>query len=118
MEDKEGAPVLTQAWVSRDMASPVPPVIASGVVFALSAGEYTRTPKEGFNGIYTVEEMPKQTSHATLFGLDAVTGKEIWSTRQQIPAPAALTGLTVANARVYFGTADGTFYCFGNPMEH
>jgi outer membrane protein assembly factor BamB len=117
VEDKEGMPVLTQAWVSRDMTSPVPPVIASGVVFALSAGEYTRTPKE-VNGIHTVEERPKPMARATLVALDAVTGKDIWSSRQQILAPGALTGLTVANARVYFGTTDGTFYCFGNPMEH
>ena len=35
--------------------------------------------------------------------MDAATGKEIWSSKLQITAPGALTGLTVANARVYFG---------------
>ena len=104
--------------MSRDLSAPVPPVIASGVVFALSAGDYTRTPKEGFNGIFSVEEKPKPGARATLYALDAAAGKEIWSSKLQITAPAALTGLTVANARVYFGTADGTFYCFGIPMEH
>ena len=31
--------------------------------------------------------------------------------------PAALTGLTVASGRVYFGGADGSFYAFGMWME-
>ena len=109
---------MTQAWVSRDLVSPVPPVIASGVVFALSAGEYTRVAKQGFGGIYSVEEKPKLGARATLYAMDAATGKDIWSSKLQIAAPAALTGMTVANGRVYFGTTDSTFYCFGIPMEH
>jgi outer membrane protein assembly factor BamB len=98
VEDQGGKPVLTQAWVSRDMVAPQPPVIASGVVFALSSG--------------------KAGSHATLYALDAATGKELYSSRNLITAPAALTGMTVANGRVYFGTTDGTFYTFGMYMEH
>ena len=31
--------------------------------------------------------------------------------------PAALTGLSVANGRAYFGGTDGVLYCFGIPME-
>jgi len=118
LEEKDGMPVMNQAWVSRDLSAPLPPVIASGVVFALSAGEYTRTAKEGFGGIYSVEEKPKPGAHATLYALDGATGKDIWSSKLQIAAPAALTGLTVANGRVYFGTTESTFYCFGIPMEH
>ena len=118
VEDAGGQPELKQAWVSRDLNSPVPPSVAGGVVFALAAGDYTRTPKEGFNGIAMVEEKPKPTAKATLYALDGATGKELWSSKQQITGPAALTGLTVANGRVYFGTTDNTFYCFGIPLEH
>jgi outer membrane protein assembly factor BamB len=89
--------VLTQAWVSRDIPSPQPPVIANGVVFALSS---------------------KSGTHATLYALDAATGKELYSSRNLVTAPAALTGVTVANGRVYFGTTDGTAYEFGMYMEH
>src|SRR5262249_1234089 len=39
VEDQAGKPSLTPVWVSRDLNSPMPPVIVSGVVFALSAGE-------------------------------------------------------------------------------
>jgi outer membrane protein assembly factor BamB len=98
VEEQNGKPVLTQAWVSRDMSSPQPPVIASGVVFAVSSG--------------------KAGTHATLYALDAETGKELYSSRNLVTAPAALTGMTVANGRVYFGTTDGTFYAFGMYMEH
>jgi outer membrane protein assembly factor BamB len=118
LDDAGGQPELKQAWTSRDLNSPVPPAVAGGVVFALGAGDYARTVKQGYNDIYLVEERPKITARATLYALDATTGKEIWSSKQQVTAPAALTGLTVANGRVYFGTTDGTYYCFGIPLEH
>ena len=118
VEDNGGMPELKQAWASRDLNGPVPPAIAGGVVFALAAGDYTRTPKEGFNGIAMVEEKPKPNARATLYAFDGATGKELWSSKQAIAGPAALTGITVANGRVYFGGVDTTFYCFGIPLEH
>jgi outer membrane protein assembly factor BamB len=107
VEDQSGKPVLTPAWVSRDLNFPMPPVIASGVAFVLSAGEFTRQ-----------TQRPKGSTHATLYALDALTGKELYSSRNLVSAPATLTGLTVANGRVYFGAIDGTFYAFGMYMEH
>jgi outer membrane protein assembly factor BamB len=93
----------------------VPPVIANGVVFALSAGEITRRISE--NG-KNVDERPKGSTHATLYALDAQTGMELYSSRNLVSVPAALTGLTVANGRVYFGGIDGTLYAFGMFVEH
>jgi hypothetical protein len=98
VDEQAGKPVLTPAWVSRDMVSPLPPVIASGVVFALSAG--------------------KGATRATLYALDAATGKELYSSRNLIAAPASLAGMTISNGRVYFSTMDGTMYAFGMFMEH
>lgn len=117
VEEQGGVPAMTPAWVSRDMPAPAAPVISSGVVFALSAGEYTRTAKENWGGMYMVDERPKPLAHATLYALDGATGKEIYSSRNTITAPAALTGLSVANGRAYFGGTDGVLYCFGIPME-
>lgn len=105
VEEQNGKPVLTPVWASRDMSSPEPPVITSGVVFALSAGEFTS------------EERPKESSHATLYALDGTTGKEMYSTGNQVTAPGNLTGLTVANGRVYFTTTDNTLYAFGIYLE-
>jgi outer membrane protein assembly factor BamB len=105
VEDQNGKPVLTPAWVSRDVSSPLPTVIASGVVFALSSGDFGG--RRSLGG-----------SHATLYALDAATGKELYSSRNLVTAPAALTGMTLANGRVYFGTTDGTAYAFGMYLEH
>ena len=63
LDEQNGAPVLVPAWVSRDLKSPVPPVVTSGVVFALSTG-----------------------GRAVLYGLDAATGKELYSTGNQVTA--------------------------------
>lgn len=105
VEEQSGKTVLTPAWVSRDMTSPLPSVVASGVVFTVSAGEFTR-------------ERAKSGTRATLFALDAATGKELYSSKSLVGAPASLAGITVSNGRVYFGTLDGTFYAFGIYMEH
>jgi len=105
VEEKDGKTVLTPAWVSRDMHSPEPPVITTGVVFALSAGEYG---KDGH---------PKSSTHATLYALDAMSGKELYSTGEQVTTPGNLTGVTVANGRVFFGTNDSTLWGFGVYME-
>lgn len=115
VQDQGGKTTLTPAWVSRDLNSPLPPVIANGVVFALSAGEFTRKISDGVD---TVDERPKGSTRATLYALDARTGRELYSSRNLITGPAALTGLTVSNGRVYFGGADGTLYAFGMYLEH
>lgn len=95
VEDQNGKAVLTPKWVSPDIPSPAPPVVANGVVFAVSGG-----------------------SRATLYALDAATGRELYSSRNLVTTPAAGSGLTVANGRAYFSTADGTFYAFGIYLEH
>jgi outer membrane protein assembly factor BamB len=107
VDEQDGKTVLTPAWTSREMSSPQAPVIASGVVFALSAGEFTGA-----------DRRPKNGTRATLYAFDAATGKELYSSRNLVTGPASLAGLTVANGRVYFGTLDGTFYAFGMYMEH
>jgi outer membrane protein assembly factor BamB len=114
VREQGGQTTLEPAWVSRDLSSPLPPVIANGVIFALSAGEFTRKVSESGD---SVDEKPKSGTRATLYALDARTGKELYSSRNLVTGPAALSGLAVANGRVYFGGIDGTLYAFGMPME-
>jgi outer membrane protein assembly factor BamB len=95
VEEPGDSIVLTPGWVFHEINSSVPPVIANGVVFALSG-----------------------SSRATLYALDAATGKQLYSSRNLVTAPASSTGLTIANGRVYFGTTDGILYAFGIYMEH
>jgi outer membrane protein assembly factor BamB len=109
---------LEPVWISRDLASPLPPVIVNGVVFAVSAGEFTRQITKSADDLPTIDEKPRGSSHATLYALDAKTGRELYSSRNLVPVPASLTGITVSNGRVYFGGIDGSFYAFGKYMEH
>ena len=53
------------------------------------------------------------STHAVLYALDGQTGKELWSSGDQITSFNHWAGLSVANGRVYIPTYDGTVYCFG-----
>jgi len=53
------------------------------------------------------------STHAVLYALDGQTGKELWSSGDQIASWNHFSGLSVANGRVYIGTYDGMVYCFG-----
>jgi outer membrane protein assembly factor BamB len=113
VEEKNGKYRLTPAWMSRDMNRAEPPLVANGVVFAYGNGEDTDQayPDIGLDDVSS-RRIPGST-HATLYALDAETGKELWSSGDQITSFAHWTGLSVANGRVYLGTFDGNLYCFG-----
>jgi outer membrane protein assembly factor BamB len=55
----------------------------------------------------------KDSTHAVLYALDAQTGKELWSSGDEITSWSHWGGLSVANGRVYINTFDGMQYCFG-----
>ena len=104
LTEEDGKPSSKHMWTSHDVSVPETPVIANGVVFALSAGEMKHKNKLG--------------GHATLYAFDGETGKEIYSTGDQVTAPANLSGVTMANGRVFFTTTDSTLYGFGYHLEH
>ncbi|MEO6966455.1 MAG: hypothetical protein ABI076_11260 [Acidobacteriaceae bacterium] len=98
VEDKDGRPVLTPAWISRDLRNPASLAIVNGVVFALAGGD--------------------ASDHAILYALDAATGKELYSSGDAVPTYTHLSGVSVADGHVFFTTHDNTLYSFGIPMEH
>ncbi len=55
------------------------------------------------------------TPHDLVFALDAETGKELYSSGDQITSFSHFSGLSIANGHVYLATFDGTLYCFGLP---
>src|SRR5690242_20189871 len=116
VEEKDGKTWLEPAWMSRDMNQAEPPVVANGVVYAYGSGENNTqaTPEEGL-GANTSKERISKSTHAILYALDAETGKELWSSGDQITSFAHFTGLSVANGRVYLGTYDSNIYSFGLP---
>ena len=100
------------------MITPAPPAIANGLVFALGTGEWVRQANDKEGGLYQAEARAQKSAPAVLYVLDAATGKELWSSGNQVTSFTHFAALSIANGRVYFTTYDGTLYCFGIPMEH
>jgi outer membrane protein assembly factor BamB len=100
LAEKNGSLAFDGGWVSRDMESPLPPIVVNGVVFAAAGGS-----------------LPRSTP-AVLYALDGATGKVIWDSGKTITAPATATGLASGGGAVYLGAHDGAIYAFGFPIEH
>jgi outer membrane protein assembly factor BamB len=125
VEQKAGKWQLTPAWLSRDMDMAEEIIVANGMVFTYGSGEdTTQTVADvawdepggsqlggGLNS--SSERRIPNSRFATLYALDALTGKELWSSGDQIKSWNHFSGLTVANGRVYLPTFDGMLYCFG-----
>lgn len=111
--DKGGKPTLEPAWVSRDMMTAEPPAIANGVVFVVAGGEFTGQANDTEGGLFSAEARIKKSVPAKLYALDALTGKELFSSGGQITSFLHQAGPAVANGKVVFGTFDGTVYCYG-----
>jgi len=110
---KDGKPELIPVWRSRNMSVPEPVVIANGVVFALSNGENVKQAKSS-GEIYSSEERAKAPSgNATLYALDAATGKELWSSSDTIPEFTHFSGLAISSGRIYVVTYSSKVYAFG-----
>lgn len=113
VQDKDGQPVLTPAWISHNMSVPEPPVIANGVVFSISSGEFTRQVKEN-GALYTsAGRIARTTGNATLYAFDADTGKELFSSGKTMPSFTHFGAIAVSDGRVFATTHDSTLYAFG-----
>lgn len=113
LRDMNGKAELDPAWLSHDMVTAEPPVIVNGVVFVLAAGEFTGQANDAVGGLFDAKERIQRSVPAKLFALDAVTGKELYSSGDQVTSFLHQAGLSVAGDKVIFGTFDGTIYCFG-----
>ncbi|MDQ2712951.1 MAG: hypothetical protein M3Y24_12125 [Acidobacteriota bacterium] len=109
---EDAQPALLPVWLSREIVSPAPVVIANGMVFVLSTGESSRHSKKD-GSAYGISEFQRMASPATLYALDAMTGKELYSSGDAVTTDSYSGGLAVANGRVYFTTRDNAVYCFG-----
>lgn len=113
VEGNGGKYELAPAWMSQDMNRAEPPVIANGVVYAYGSGESTEQAYPDRGLFDDSQERIKHSTHAVLYALDAETGKELYSSGNQITSFNHFSGLSVANGRVYIATYDSTLYCFG-----
>ncbi len=89
---------LQSGWVSRDLLSPLRPIVVNGVVFAASAGD--------------------RSHPAVLYALDGGSGKELWNSGKTITAAIHTGALSGSGSQIYVGASDGTIYAFGFPIEH
>ena len=111
--DKGGVPKFEPGWISRDLVSPLPPLVIDGVVFALSSGEFrSGDPQLG------AAERVERSKPAVLYALDPIDGKELWSSGSSIASFVHSGGLSAGGGRVYVSTYEGKQYAFGFPMEH
>ncbi len=109
----DGKVQLIPMWMSRDMNQAEPPLIANGMVFAYGSGENTSQAFPDVGLDFRKERRIPLSTHAVLYVLDAQTGKELWSSGNQIATWNHWSGLAVANGKAYINTYDGTLYCFG-----
>ena len=69
-------------------------------------------------GLYDSSPMRiKNSTHAMLYALDAETGKELYSSGDQITSFAHFGGFRSRTAAFTIGTFDSTLYCFGLPIR-
>lgn len=112
--DEGGRPTLAPAWRSRDLLSPLAPIVVNGMVFAASSGEY-RPPAGGTRS--TAEQRAQRSVPAVLYILDPASGKTLWTSGTTIKS-FARAGLSAGGGQVYLVTYDNRLYAFGIPMEH
>jgi len=110
--DQGGKASLEPAWASRDLTSPLAPIVVNGLVIAASSGEY-RPP----TGHPTASQRAQRSLPAVLYVLDGATGKELWSSGKTITS-FARAGLSAGSGQVYLVTYDNQLFVFGIPMEH
>lgn len=125
LEQKAGKWELTPAWLSRDIDMAEEVTIANGVAFTYGAGEDTTQvvqdkaydepagPRLGGGLDSSATRRIPGGRRAVLYALDAATGKQLWTSGEEIATWNHFSGLTVANGRAYLGTFDGMMYCFG-----
>jgi len=95
--DQNGKPTLQAGWVSRDIASPLPPIVMNGIVFTVASGAGSKP--------------------GVLYALDGATGKELFNSGSTITAPVPHSGGLAGSAgQLYVSTADNTIYAFGIPL--
>jgi len=113
LQEVDGRLQLTPAWVSRDMRRGEPVVIVNGIVFGYGSGEETKQAFPDIGLQFDSSIRAAKGTRAVIYALDARTGKELWSSGDQMHQWNHFSGITVANGRVYLGTYDGTLYSFG-----
>ena len=111
--ERAGRLEFAPAWVSRDMRRGEPVLIVNGMIVAYGSGEETKQAWPDIGLQFDSSIRAAKGTRAVIYVLDAITGKELWSSGDTMHQFNHFSGVTVANGRIYLGTYDGTLYCFG-----
>jgi len=119
-----GEPYLQPQWRSLDLRMPDPVAVTNGIVFAVATGEdptqadvdLITEVKWGPGG--SILEQPEREkryegARATLHALDAVTGRQLWSSGDAITDWTHFSGPAIGAGRVFVTTNRGHVYAFG-----
>jgi outer membrane protein assembly factor BamB len=113
IEEQDGQPAVLPAWISRDMNLPEPPIVAGGLVFAISNGEFARQSKADGALFSSAERIARHAGNTVLYAFDAATGKQLYSSGDTMPSWTHFSGISIASGRVYVTTFDSNVYAFG-----
>ncbi|MGH9722541.1 MAG: PQQ-binding-like beta-propeller repeat protein [Bryobacteraceae bacterium] len=113
VEEKDGKPLLVPAWISRDLNVPEPPIVANGIVFAVSSGENVRQLDSAGKLMSSKQRAETPAGNARLHAFDAETGAELYSSGDAMSSFTHFGGLAIAGGRIFVTTYDGTVWAFG-----
>ncbi|HWX89992.1 MAG TPA: PQQ-binding-like beta-propeller repeat protein, partial [Rhizomicrobium sp.] len=105
-------------WTSTDMIMPDPPVVANGVVYALSTGgqamQNMAHPGET-RLTYDISAVLRSTpvSNMVLYAYDAQSGKQLWSSGKTLGDWVHFSEPVVAMGKVFLVTHDAHVVAFG-----
>jgi len=106
------------AWTSTDMIMPDPPVVANGVIYALSTGGQAMQnmvhPGEK-RMPYDVSSVLRSTpvNNMVLYAYDAESGKQLWSSGKTLTNWVHFSEPVVALGKVFVATHDAHVVAFG-----
>jgi outer membrane protein assembly factor BamB len=105
-------------WTSTNMVMPDPPVVANGVVFALSTGGQALQngakpgdPRMPYDQSAVLRSTP--VTNMTLYAYDAVSGKQLWSSGKSLTDWVHFSEPVVAQGKVFLVTHDAHVLAFG-----
>ncbi len=119
--DRDGSGFkLTPRWISQDMNMGEAGLFANDVFWVFASGVNNR--QQGREIAWDDHFTPfgqqphpglDMGTHATIYALDAQTGKTLWDSGDQIKTWNHWNTITLANGKVMLSTVDGVVYAFG-----
>ncbi len=109
---------VVPVWSSTNMVMPDPPVVANGVVYALSTGgqamqngAHPGDPRMPYDVSSVLRSTP--VSNMTLYAYDAESGKQLWSSGKTMTDWVHFSEPVVALGKIFVATHDAHVVAFG-----